>query len=196
MSTTVSEGGGGNFTPAPEGTHVARCVKIIDIGTQPGSEMYPEPRHKIILGWELPDEMMATDDGGERPHLVMQWYTASLHEKSKLRQHLHSWRGRAFTPEELRGFQLKNVLGVPCMLSVVHTEKGRAVVASVAKLPKAVHCAPAINPLVHYEIEHRDNDVFRGMSDKMQSIIRQAQEWDGPAADDDAHANGDDGIPF
>ena len=198
MSTTISEGGGGgNFTPAPEGTHVARCVRIIDIGTQPGSDLYPEPRHKVILAWELPEEMVKTDDG-ERPQLVMQWYTASLHEKSKLRQHLHSWRGKAFTPDELKGFQLKNVLGAPCMLSIVHSEKGRANVASVAKLPKSVHCPIAINDLVHYEIEHGANDVFRAMSEKMQAIIRGAAEWTDDYADEPAPTAGDDdsSLPF
>jgi hypothetical protein len=33
-----------------------------------------------------------------------------------------AWRGREFTPEELKGFHLKNILGAWCMISVVHNE--------------------------------------------------------------------------
>jgi hypothetical protein len=32
----VSDTGGGDFEQAPAGTHMARCVRIIDIGTQFG----------------------------------------------------------------------------------------------------------------------------------------------------------------
>ena len=70
MGLMATEGGsGGDFTPAPEGTHIGRCVKVIDLGTQPGSQMYPDPKHKVMVAWELPSELHEYN-GEQLPFLV------------------------------------------------------------------------------------------------------------------------------
>ena len=120
MGLTVSEGAG-SFELAPAGTHIARCYSIIDLGSQV-SEYQGEKKtaRKVLLRWELlGDDRMA--DG--RPFIVAKRYTASLHEKAQLRKDLAGWRGRDFTPEELKGFELQKVLGHHCMINVIHVEK-------------------------------------------------------------------------
>ena len=56
MSLTVANTGG-DFKPAPAGSHLARCYRIIDLGTQKvvwkGTE---KAMKKIIIGWELHGE--------------------------------------------------------------------------------------------------------------------------------------------
>lgn len=52
--------------------------------------------------------------------MVVQRYTLSLHEKSKLRPMLEAWRGRKFTNEELEGFDLERLLGANCQVQVCH----------------------------------------------------------------------------
>ena len=44
----------GDFKPVPAGLHLARCYRIIDLGTQ-RSEYDGQENHqrKIMLGWEL-----------------------------------------------------------------------------------------------------------------------------------------------
>lgn len=171
MSLTVSDSGSGEFVLVPEGTHVARCVRLIDLGVQPGSVEFPDPKHKVLVAWEIPDELIKFDDE-ERPALLMQRYTASLHKKSKLRADLESWRGRAFTETELKAFSLKAVLDAPCLLSVVHSQDGKyANVRSVSKLPKGTICPPRINPLMHYEIEDGENTVYLELSEKLRATI-------------------------
>lgn len=66
--------------------------------------------HKIRIFWEIIGETIEIN-GEQMPRLVSKEFTLSLNEKSKLRQALQSWRGKAFTAEELQGFDLRKVLG-------------------------------------------------------------------------------------
>src|SRR6185295_3766959 len=94
------------FTPAPEGLHNAVCVDVVDLGivdTKFGK------KEQIRLCWELDPATAGTLDDGRR-FLIQKTYTPSLLEKAALNKDLKAWRGRAFTAEELAGFDLDNVL--------------------------------------------------------------------------------------
>ena len=106
-----------NFTPAPEGLHQAVCVDVIDLGQE--LNKFREPpvlQAKVRIVWQI-DEV--NEDTGRRFE-VSEKYTLSLHEKAALRHHLEAWRGKAFTDQELRGFDLEVLRGVNCQLQVVH----------------------------------------------------------------------------
>jgi hypothetical protein len=129
--------GGGNFTPAPAGTHVAVCVDVIDHGdvevTYQGKTQW---KHMITIVWQIDENL---PDG--KPFLVRRRYTCSLHEKAILRRDLESWRGRAFTDQELQGFDLETVLSAVCLLNVIHEVRNGSTyanVASVMPLPKGM----------------------------------------------------------
>ena len=63
------------FELPPAGTHLATCYRVVDLGTQNSNYMGQVKRqHKILLSWELPDELMA--DG--RPFTIGQRYTWSI----------------------------------------------------------------------------------------------------------------------
>jgi hypothetical protein len=102
------------ISTAPEGTFPAVCVDEIPLGriktVYDGEE---RERDMVRLVWQLGEE----DPNTKLPYVVRQDYTASLDEKSKLRKHLQSWRGRAFSPVELFGFDLETIVGAGCMLS-------------------------------------------------------------------------------
>jgi len=146
----AKESGGGDFKTVEPGTYVARCYKLIDLGTQEGSfEGKPVFKRELVIGWEFPTELM--DDG--KPYVTSQFYTLSLSDKSKLRPLLVSWRGRDFTPEELAGFQMKNILGAPCQLSMVANKKGKSVVSSASALMKGLKCPEQMNESVFLSLE-------------------------------------------
>ena len=71
--------------------------------------------HIFIFMWELPGEEIEIE-GEMKPRAISETYTNSLGEKANLRKMLENWRGRAFTQEEMDGFDLRNVLG----LSLIH----------------------------------------------------------------------------
>lgn len=138
-----SDNGGGDFEQAPAGTHVARCIRLIDIGTQFGEfQGKPNALRKVVVTWELPNELMTEGDFAGKPFLVNKWYTASLGEKANLRKDLVNWRGREFTDDELKGFEAKKILGTTCMLSLTPNDKGKVRVTGVMKLPKGSEAPP------------------------------------------------------
>lgn len=130
------------FTPAPEGLHRGVCVDVLE----PWEEERPQEYGggivtKTRLVWEI-DALM----GDSRPFTVSQFYTLSLHEKAKLRAHLEAWRGREFTEAELNGFDLENVIGIPCQLQVIH-KKSRDGSKTYANVATVVPMAKGSEPL-------------------------------------------------
>lgn len=180
----LKDTGGGDFVQASPGNHPARCIRIIDVGTQEGEYAgKPTYRRQIVLMWELPNELVEVK-GEQKPAIVSKWYTASLSEKAKIRADLESWRGRPFTQEELMGFEVKNVLDKCCLVNVVHSEKGKAKVTAVTALPKDGTGQPMSMPprggdLVYFSLE-RDEfkaDVFDSLSDYWKEKITGSPEY-------------------
>ena len=145
-------------TLAPEGPNIGRCTAVIDLGTQT-SEYAGEVKEKkrLLITWELPEvTAVFNEEEGEQPLGRSKFFNASMHEKSTLRKQLTTWRGKPFTPEELKGFSLSKLLGQPCVLNIVHTEHNGQKsdrVDSVGALMKGVECPPAINEPYEYCIE-------------------------------------------
>jgi hypothetical protein len=174
----AKDNGGGNFTPAPAGTHVAICIKLIDIGRQreeyQGQVTHP---HQFIMGWELPNELIQGGELDGQPFYASKFYTLSLHEKATLRKDLASWRGRDFTPEELEGFDVQNVLGKACMLSIVSKKGGGTKIGGVMALPNGMQVPKQTNPSVYFSLDEFDKDVFDSLSDGIKKFIVQSPEY-------------------
>lgn len=181
-------GGGADFLPPPEGSFLARCVKLIDLGTQ-YSERWNKSNRTIMVSWELPTELM---EGGEfhgKPYLVSKRYTLSLGEKANLRKDLESWRGKKFTVDELKGFDLEAVLGAPCMLSIVHnaseaTGRTYANVSAVMAVPKGTAVPAQVTPSVLFNVEAWDQAVFDSLSAHVQETINASEEAQGMKRND------------
>lgn len=114
----------GDFEPCPAGLHVAVCCDIVDKGMMP--TQWGE-KHKVQIRWQAD---VVSKKTGKR-FMVSKLYTVSLHEKSALRGDLEGWRGRGFKPAEIAKFDLESLIGVPCQLNVVQTQKGEETYANV-----------------------------------------------------------------
>lgn len=173
----IAKNTGGDFTPAPAGTHLARCIGVVSLGTQTPTNPTFSPTFKIMLVWELPEEIM---EGG-KAMTISKEFTCSLSEKSNLRPLLESWRGRPFTAKELEGFDVADVLDAPCLVSIIHKQsaKGKtyANVSSVAKLPKTMKAMDRVNELVHYEIEQGKDKVYDSLPEWIRKKIAACTEW-------------------
>lgn len=134
----------GGFQPCPPGPHAAVCVDVVDLGLQDNKFQPGKQQHKIRIVWQVDERM---DDG--RPYIASRMFTLSLDQKSALRAVLESWRGRPFTAEELNGWDVESVVGVPCMINVVESkaEDGKTYsnVRDVTRLLKSVP-APVPDP--------------------------------------------------
>jgi hypothetical protein len=126
-----------DFTPAPEGLQQAVCCDVIEMGEQPTPW---GPKEKIEIRWQSSRYNSET----QSRYIISARYTASLHEKSNLRQHLESWRGKPFGEDEIEeGFDLEKLIGANCQIQVIHQEsqKGRTyakvqTIVAIMKGPK------------------------------------------------------------
>ena len=166
MGLIVKEPEGSNIPPIEEGTYIAVCKSIIDLGDQ-WSEKFKKASPKVLFVWAIPDETI--DINGETvPRTVSGTYSASLAEKSNLRKMLEGWRGRKFSPDELKGFDLRNVLNVPCFVNIVHKpsadgSRTYTEVAAVMRLHKGVTPPECDMPATIYSIE--EDFTFEKMTD-------------------------------
>ncbi len=200
-----------SFAPVPQGNHIAVCYRVIDLGTQRGEYMGQQKvQHKLLISWEIPDEKM--DDG--RPFTIGQKFTWSMSEKANLRKVLESWRGKAFVDEDFsaNGFDIKNVIGVGCMVNVVHEKKGEKTysnIASVARLPKGLTAPAPVNKRSYVWLSKEEfvQKNFDELSDNLKTIIQAAPEFKALSDPEHIHEVGetagprddvplDDEIPF
>jgi len=171
MALIAKDDGGGDFPICPEGQNQAVCVQIIDLGTQHNVH-YDKYQRKVLLGIELPTVLNKENDN--KPFLIWNRYTLNLGEKANLRRDLETWRGQAFTEDELLGFDLKRVLGAPCYVSVVHNTKGDKTYAninSIIKLPKEIPAAKPHSSLIYFDLEEPDMGAWVTFSEHLQKTI-------------------------
>lgn len=209
----IAQDSGGNFKPCPPGNHVGRCYRIIDLGTQEGEyQGTPTIARKVLIGWELfgEDETgqpLITDDG--KPMTISKSYTLSLGKKAKLRADLQAWRGREFTQEELKGFDIAKLLGVYCMVNVTHSEsngKTYSNVSSLSPLPAMLrNNKPApVHENIQFDVTDPDMELFETFHEKLRDRIKLCTEWRAqasaprkePAAPSKGFDDMDDDIPF
>lgn len=155
----------GSYELAPVGVYSAVCVRLINMGMQETSYGL---KHQVHLAFEIDEKM---DDG--RPFLMMQNYTLSLNEKARLRLDLQAWRGRAFSAEELKGFDLKTILGKPLQVSVVHSADGQyANIGSMMPLGRGMSPLAPSGGLIYINSLPEDNAGFELLSEKMKERVQ------------------------
>lgn len=178
MSLTVSESGAKEFPILPEGSYAAICNMLIDLGMQ-YNEAYKNSSRKVLIGWELPEERIEIN-GESVPRTINQRYTASLNEKSILRRDLAAWRGRDFNAAELEEFNLRNIVGAPCLLQVIHREyngKKYANVASIMSLPKGMAKPQPFEPPLVYDIDEDDPKMVDNFPAWIKETIQKSESY-------------------
>lgn len=180
MSLVVNENGGGSGIPIlPEGSYTAVCYMLVDLGLQK-SEKYGNSQRKVLIGWELTDEYIEID-GKQQPRVFSQRYTASLNEKAGLRRDLAAWRGRDFTADELKAFDLHNIVGAPCFIQVIHREgtngKTYANLASIMRLPKGMPTPQGTMEQVIFDIDESPMSDIDKLPEWIANNIKGSESW-------------------
>lgn len=170
------------FQIAPVGSHLARLYRIIDLGTQKSEYMgQVKMLRKVKFFWELHGDELKIDG---KPLIQTRNYTLSLGEKASLRKDLESWRGKSFTDDELRGFDLKNLLDKWCMVTVQHRTAGNgntyADAVAVTPVPSIVLKAglpQGVNPCVLFDLQKFNQKTFDELSQGLKDQIMQSAEF-------------------
>jgi len=176
------------FTPVPSGMHLARCYRVVDMGTQKsswqGTDKY---QRKVMVQFEIHSEdadgkPLLTDKGD--PLSISKNYTLSLAERATLAIDLESWRGAAFTSDERKGFDLNNVLGKWAMLNVIKSVgndgKEYTNIDSINPVPAQVKKAglpEGHNEAKLFSIDNADMEMYESFSDRLKQKIAESPEW-------------------
>ena len=195
----------------PVGSHLARCIGLIDIGTQhhPGFQGgSPWNSRDVYIAFELCGVQMA---GLYKPELkgkifrVATTVKQSLHPSAKLRKFLVSWRGKDFSNEEIEKFEPKSIVGRGCRLTLVERNSyvnidGIAPCGPTEKPPKATY------PLIVFSLEKEEFDqkVYAQLPESLRNKIAKSPEFkalvgaepEGEEPDQYAGEDESNNIPF
>lgn len=167
------------FELPPVGLHPAVCVQVLDLGTQ---ETNFGRRRQIKFTWELGDERTENNE----PFWVgSRYYTWSMSTKSHLRNDLESWRGKAFEDSDFGegGFDIKNILGAPCMLNLIADKKNngepKVSIQAITRLAKGLTPpVPEADLLfIWLEPDLFDHSAFGKLTDYWQDLIKKSPEF-------------------
>jgi hypothetical protein len=180
MSIYVSASSGGNYPerkPLEAGAYAAVCDMVVDLGVQPSPGGQYAPKRTLLLRFQIPSERVEITKDGETkslPAVISRTVGLSLNEKATLRQLLQSWRGRAFTPDELKKFDLLAVLGKPAFVNVTHSVKGDKTYAnltSIMPLPKGMTAPPLEGEAIWWSVDSPNLDNFNKLPNWVQEKI-------------------------
>lgn len=114
--------------PCPEGKTPLLCVDVVPV--EPEEQTYDgvtKLYEKIVLVFQaFPiDEDSGTQlrDSKGAVFQVERKFTKSLAPQAALRAALEKWRGRDFTPEELKSVSLAKLRGVPAWGTIIHNTR-------------------------------------------------------------------------
>lgn len=177
--------GGAQRELTPSGNHIARCYEMIHVGTN--KELLPTGEkimNKVRITWELPGELRVFDEAkGEQPMVISKEYTLSMHEKSNLRKDLESWRGKGFTEDEAKAFDITKLLGVACLVNVIHViakSNGNtyANISSITTLIKGMECPAQINPTFEFNYTDKfDPQIVESFPEFIKNKIKTSSEY-------------------
>lgn len=185
MSLKIKKKSGSSVPPMEAGTYPAVCVGIIDLGEQ-YSETFKKYSDKLLVIWEIPSQTIEID-GEDKPRWLSKDFSASLNEKSNLYQTLVSWRGKAFTENELTEdengfmqFSVLDMLGTGCFLQVIVEEKdGNSYnrITSVISLPAGMSAPTTETPLIAFDMDAWDDEVFNSLPVWIQDRIKKSTQY-------------------
>lgn len=177
-----------DFEIVPEGSHVAFCYSVVDLGLQPGSQKFPDPKHQVRLTFELPTEVITYTKDGEEvsgPMSIGQTFTASMNEKANLRKFIESMFGKRFPSDnDAANFEFANLVGRKCLLNVVHNESGGKTYANIQSAMPIPNGMPAdfkqTNASVVFDADDPDPAEFAKLPKWLQEKIENRLDAEAP----------------
>lgn len=179
MSLIAKNAGGVEIPKLEGGVYTAVSSAIIDIGLQT-NDKFEKTQRKFMMMWTILNEQVEIN-GEMQDRVISKEYTFSLHEKSTLRKDLQAWRGKAFTDEELNGFDLLNVLNKACQLQILLEEKNGNKynnIAGIVSLPKGTDIKELDNTF-HFDFETESTWVhYKNVPNWIREKIKKANNYE------------------
>lgn len=179
----VQQPQGGSRELLEAGPQMARLVQIIDLGLQkqkPFKGKEKRPAFQVQLTFEFPNDTIEVD-GEEKPKWKSRRVNLSTHEKSTCAR----WM-RVLDPKGESKGDLTKLIGTPCLALIVHEAgtgpyEGQTFdkVEDLMPLMKGQEVPELQNDPRVFDLTSPDMDVFNGLPDFLQNIIKENLEYDG-----------------
>lgn len=146
-------------------------TQIIDIGVQPGGKF--KPARKVLITFELPDDLVLEGEHKGRPLLISKEYSLSLHAKSVLRQeYIAGVEGRPISDTEAETYDLFSTVGKAVQLNIIHKVSTRdpsvkvVHIAGISRLMKGITVPKSVHE--HLLLSLDDFDI---------KVVEKLPEW-------------------
>jgi hypothetical protein len=168
-----SKSEGGDFELAPDGTHAAVLVDVIDLGVVDvpvfGKAGEVEKVHQVKLAFQIAENMSSG-----KPFLISTWgMRVSLHDKAKLRKVLETLNGKPFDVDQ--EIDPEAFIGCQCLLEVVHKKNadGTRTYANIGNVARAMKGMAVLTPRDYVRVKDRpakDDEITNPNFDADDSI--------------------------
>lgn len=174
----------GKFVEQPNielGTYPARVVQIIDLGVQaqqPYQGQDKPPVHKVRWTYELSDVFMTDAEGKEledKPRWVSEDFPVHNLQNDMAKS---TKRYNALDPDNNHDGVMAELLGDPCMVTIVHKESKGRVFDNVGNVTvmrkKQADALPELkNDPIYFDLDEPDMAIYNGLPEFLQKIIKE-----------------------
>lgn len=168
------------------GLHPFVIQGVYHVGTIPGSGGF-DAKNTLVIVFELPEvaPIESKDDKGHLkllPRVLSKRYTLSFNSKARLRIELESLRGKPFTEDEAKTFEVQRLLGAGGQLQVMHTHKDDRTFANVNALlpaPKGVKYKGSLDQ-VCFSVDCLENAAEldgQHIPDWIKELVKKSEEY-------------------
>jgi hypothetical protein len=175
----------GNYETPPQGAHLARVTRVIDLGTQEKSykgETKMEPQ--MLITFELVDTIMTTGDLAGQPFIFNKKVKNSIHPESSYAGLFTALTGLAPSkdpnPED---YHPSRILNTPCQVQIIHKPKDDggvwANLGAVMQVAPSTVVRQASTPLVIFDMDDLpvSNAQLELISEYWQNLIKASPEY-------------------
>lgn len=184
MATGIKKAEGKTFELPKPGSYVARCIGLIILGkTDVTYKGVTEKKSLIRLRYELPTKLEQFKEEGEKqPWTVEIEFSNTTATKSNLFKWLTNWSPK-ITAANIEQFDLVQVLGRPCLLTLAHTQsktdstKFYLKATGITSLPEGMTIPDQINETFLFDVEEFDQDLFNTLPKFIREKILKSEEF-------------------
>lgn len=174
------------FTPAPEGQWRAVCCDVVDLGmVKTEWNGTTKTQHKIRVVFQIEE----INPENNKPFLIQQRFTLSMHEKAALRKFLESWRGKSYTEDQAnQGIDVELMVGQNAVIQIAHTNRNGNTWADILSIMKPMRGQKPLAVMDYVRVVDRPPE---NNGKAKPTAARQDDDFPPPLDQED-----DDSLPF
>jgi hypothetical protein len=190
----VARGSDSKYKCHEEGQFVGQCVDTIDLGEKvqdfPGKPSYLAPTCALVFRTGV-----INDETGNYIDVARE-FTVSMGDKANLKKFLEQWRGKPYTPEQIKaGVPLDKLTGNHGLLTIAHRTSAKqrvyANITACVGIPRQMAAG-----VETYDDYVREEYWATKRKEYADAAARFRADAGAPTQPDDIPAHTDDDLPF